>query len=247
MIKRGTSTVSGTTSGTAWGMTWRTVWGAAGVAALLATAGCSAAASDGADASGTPSASASISSSPTATGSPSPADATSDPGTAPGASTPGASTPPDGSDGAASPPRCLTPDLAGSLEAVEGGGSAGHYELEIVLENEASEPCVLQGWPGVSFVGDGDGTQIGAAATLDRSSPHGSVTLAPGDSAHANLSVANAQNFDEGCEQTTADGLRVYPPGEKRSLFVQNDELTLLACANPDDELLDVQAFQPES
>lgn len=212
------------------------MWGAAGVAALLATAGCSAAASDGADGADTPSATAGTSSDPTASGSPSPADPTSAPGTTP-----------DPADGAASPPRCLTPDLAGSLEAVEGGASAGHYELEIVLENEASEPCVLQGWPGVSFVGDGEGTQIGAAATLDRSSPHGSVTLAPGASAHANLSVANAQNFDEGCEQTTADGLRVYPPGEKRSLFVQNDELTLLACANPDDELLDVQAFQPES
>ncbi|MFC4628142.1 DUF4232 domain-containing protein [Promicromonospora alba] len=233
------------------GTTWRTVWGAAGVAALLATAGCSAAANEGSsagtDGSGTPSATTSTSSGPTADGSPSLDGAASDPGTTPDASTPGSSTAPAPSDGAASPPRCLTPDLAGSLEAVEGGASAGHYELEIVLENEASEPCVLQGWPGVSFVGDGDGTQIGAPATLDRSSPHGSVTLAPGTSAHANLSVANAQNFDEGCEQTTADGLRVYPPGEKRSLFVQNDELTLLACANPDDELLDVQAFQPES
>ncbi|MGI5186973.1 DUF4232 domain-containing protein [Promicromonospora sp. CA-289599] len=220
------------------------MWGAAGVAALLATAGCSAAARDGADGAGSPS--ATTSSGPTAAGSPSPTDAAPDPGATSDTSTPDASTP-DPADGAASSPRCLTPDLAGSLEAAEGGGSAGHYELEIVLENEASEPCVLQGWPGVSFVGDGDGAQIGAAATLDRSSPHGSVTLAPGASAHANLLVANAQNFDEGCEQTTADGLRVYPPGEKRSLFVQNDELTLLACANPDDELLDVQAFQPES
>ncbi|MEV0954045.1 DUF4232 domain-containing protein [Promicromonospora sp. NPDC050249] len=237
MIERRTGTVRG--------IRWsRTVWGAAGVAALLATAGCSAAASDGADGSGSPS--ATTSSGPTATGSPSPAGASSDPGTTPDTSTPDASTP-DPADGAAASPRCLTPDLAGSLEAVEGGASAGHYELAIVLENEASEPCVLQGWPGVSFVGDGDGTQVGAAATLDRSSPHGSVTLAPGASAHANLSVANAQNFDEDCEQTTADGLRVYPPGEKRSLFVRNDELTLLACANPDDELLDVQAFQPES
>jgi hypothetical protein len=228
------------------GMTWRTVWGAAGVAALLATAGCSAAAgdgaSDGAGGSGTPSGTTSASSGPTSAGSPSPTDAASDPGT-----TPDASTTPDPADGAASPPRCLTPDLAGSLDAVEGGASAGHYELEIELENEGAEPCVLQGWPGVSFVGGGDGAQIGAAATLDRSSPHGSVTLAPGASAHANLSVANAQNFDEGCEQTTADGLRVYPPGEKRSLFVQDDDLTLLACANPDDELLEVQAFQPES
>lgn len=242
MIKRGTGTVRGT----AWGITWRTVWGAAGVAALLATAGCSAAAGDGPDGSGTPSATTSASSGAAATGSPSPGDATSDPGTTPDASTPDTSTA-DPADGAASPPRCLTPDLAGSLDAVEGGASAGHYELEIELENEASEPCVLQGWPGVSFVGDGDGTQIGASATLDRSSPHGSVTLAPGSSAHANLLVANAQNFDEDCEQTTADGLRVYPPGETRSLFVQDDDVTLLACANPDDELLEVQAFQPES
>jgi hypothetical protein len=228
------------------GMTWRTVWGAAGVAALLATAGCSAAAgdgaSDGAGGSGTPSGTTSASSGPASAGSPSRTDPASEPGT-----TPDASTTPDPADGAASPPRCLTPDLAGSLDAVEGGASAGHYELEIELENEGAEPCVLQGWPGVSFVGGGDGAQIGAAATLDRSSPHGSVTLAPGSSAHANLSVANAQNFDEGCEQTTADGLRVYPPGEKRSLFVQDDDLTLLACANPDGKLLDVQAFQPES
>lgn len=88
----------------------------------------------------------------------------------------------------------------------DGGGSAGHYELEIVLENEGADPCTLQGWPGVSFVGDGDGTQLGGA-----------------------------------------DGLRVYPPGEKRSLLVQNDELTLVACTSEDDELLDVQAFQPVS
>ena len=211
------------------------MWGAAGVAALLMTAGCSAAGSDGADGAGTPSATTSASPGPTAAGSPSPTGAASGPGTTP-----------DASDGAASPPRCLTPNLEGSLDAVEGGASAGHYELEIELENEAAEPCTLQGWPGVSFVGDGNGSQIGASATLDRSSPHGSVTLAPGASAHANLSVANAQNFGEDCEQTAADGLRVYPPGEKRSLFVQDDDLTLLACANPDDKLLEVQAFQPE-
>lgn len=233
--------------GTTWRTGWRTAWGGAGVAALLMTAGCSATPSGDADGSGAPSATTSISSGPTTTGSPSPTDAASDPDMTPDpGTTPDASATP-GPDGAASPPRCLTPDLAGSLDAVEGGASAGHYELEIELENEAAEPCVLQGWPGVSFVGDGDGTQIGAAATLDRSSPHGSVTLAPGASAHANLSVANAQNFGEDCEQTPADGLRVYPPGEKRSLFVRDDELTLLACANPDDELLDVQAFQPES
>jgi hypothetical protein len=130
---------------------------------------------------------------------------------------------------------------------VEGGASAGHYELQIVLENEAEEPCVLQGWPGVSFVGDGNGSQIGAAASLDRSGPNDPVTLEPGATAQAILIVADAHSYGDTCEQTTADGLRVYPPGERRSLFLQDDELTLLGCANPDDELLDVRAFQPGS
>lgn len=220
---------------------------AAGLAALLMT-GCSGGPAGDESASG-----ASTTSADTSAAGPTPStpatDGTADAGGAAdtgGEADPGATATPAG-DTEQETARCLTPDLAGSVEAVEGGASAGHTELAIVLKNEAATPCILQGWPGVSFVGDDDGTQIGAAATLDRSSPHDSVTLDPGTTAHANLSVANAQNFDEGCDQTTADGFRVYPPGEKRSLFVRNDQLTLTACANADDELLDVQAFQPGS
>ena len=214
--------------------------GAAGATALLMTAGCSAAAGDADGGSGTPSAgmSSPASGPPASTSS----DGTPEPGSTSGTS-PTASSPGESEDS----PRCLTPDLAGSLVAAPGGGAAGHYELRIVLENEGAEPCVLQGWPGASFVGDDDGTQLGAAATLDRSSPHEPVTLAPGSAAQASVLVANAQNYGEGCAEETADGLRVYPPGEKRSLFVRNDELTLVACTNPDVELLEVQAFRPQS
>lgn len=221
--------------------------GAAGATALLVTAGCSATPGDGVG-SGTPSATVSTLSA-TASSPPSGPTATASPtdGTPESSTTPDAgatSIPPDESG---STPRCLTPDLAGSLEAVPGGGSAGHYELRIVLENEGPERCVLQGWPGVSFVGGDDGAQLGASATLDRSSPHDPVPLAPGAAAQASVLVANADNYGEGCGRTAADGLRVYPPGETRSLFVRNDELRLLACTNPHDELLEVQAFQPES
>jgi hypothetical protein len=160
-----------------------------------------------------------------------------------GAPEPGA-TATDGADDGAGPERCLTPDLTGSLAAVEGGGSAGHHEVAIVLTNRADTECVLQGWPGVSFVGEGDGTQIGAAATLDRSSPHEPVILAPGDAAHAVVLVSNADNYGDDCRQTPADGLRVYPPGETRSLFAQNDDLELVGCASTDQELLEVGAFQ---
>ncbi|WP_369372210.1 DUF4232 domain-containing protein [Promicromonospora sp. Populi] len=221
-----------------------TACGAAGFAALLMTAGCTGG--------GEPAVTSTTATSTTsATPSPSAPDGTapaSDGSADTGAANTGAtSSPPADSDSDTGTARCLTPDLAGALEAVEGGASAGRNEVAIVLTNEASTPCVLQGWPGVSFVGDDNGTQIGAAATLDRSSPHGSVLLDPGSAAQAVVSVANAQNYDEDCEQAPADGFRVYPPGETRSLFVHSDQITLTACANPDDELLDVQAFQPGS
>jgi hypothetical protein len=211
--------------------------GAAGIAVLLMTAGCSAASTDGGDGSagGDASAAAPSATAPSATAS-SPAA-----GSPPAGPSPSTTSPPEGTD----VPRCQTPDLAGSLAVVEGGASTGHYEVAVVLENQGADPCVLQGWPGVSFVGDGDGEQLGAAGTLDRLSPNDPVTLDPGSAAQAVVQVANAEDYGEECGQTEAGGFRVYPPGEKRSLFVQSDDMTLTACTNAEDELLDVQAFQP--
>lgn len=223
--------------------TIRTMCGAAGVAALLVTAGCSASSADGDTASGTPT-TATTSAGPTqSASSPSASGEASEPESTDDATDGSGSTDDDGTTEG----RCQTPELAGSLVPVEGGGGAGHYEIEVVLKNEAPEECWLQGWPGVSFVGDNDGTQLGEAATFDRSSPHETVTLAPGESAQAVVRVSNAENYGDECGQTPADGLRIYPPGEKRSLFVQNDQLTLLACADSDEPLLQVQALQPAS
>ncbi len=217
-----------------------TMCGAAGVAALLLTAGCSAdAAGSGGDesTSATPSATMTTSESQNPSATESPAQESSEP-----------SETDDGDDGGAggsASGRCESPELAGSLLPEEGGAGAGHYEVWIVLKNEAPEACTLQGWPGVSFVGDGDGEQIGAAAEFDRSSPHETVTLEPGASARALVRVSQAANYGDECGETPADGLRVYPPGEKRSLFVRNDQLELTACADIDDPLLEVQALQP--
>lgn len=218
-----------------------TMCGAAGVAALLLTTGCSADAAGsggGESASATPSATTTTSASPDASATGSPTQESSEPSETAG----------DDSGGAGSASgRCESPELAGSLVPDEGGAGAGHYGVWIVLKNEAPETCTLQGWPGVSFVGDGDGEQIGAAAEFDRSSAHETVTLEPGTSAQALVRVAQAANYGDECGETPADGLRVYPPGEKRSLFVQNDQLDLTACADIDDPLLEVQALQPAS
>ena len=131
---------------------------------------------------------------------------------------------------------CSTASLTGSLG--QSAGAAGTDTVPIVLTNRGSASCTLQGWPGVSAVAGGNGTQIGPAATLDRSTPHATVTLAPGASAQATLTsrASNAPN----CDAKPADGLRVYPPGQKASLFIATNGGS--ACSGTQD--LSVGALQ---
>jgi len=139
---------------------------------------------------------------------------------------------------------CATSSLTGSI-AAGSGGAAGSTYVHLVLRNTGSATCTLQGWPGVSFVGDTDGTQIGNAASEDRSAPHPTVTLAAGQEAVAPLRITNAENYPSGkCDPTSPDGLRVYPPGSKQSLFVPVTQYT--ACRSTAETVLSVQALVPE-
>jgi hypothetical protein len=114
--------------------------------------------------------------------------------------------------------------------------------VTIVLTNNGSAPCDLQGWPGVSFVGDGNGTQLGKAADLDRSTPHPTVTLAAGGTAKAPLKITQAGNYsDDDCKPKAADGFRVYPPGSTESLFIKETDFT--ACTVTTVGLLTVGAL----
>lgn len=139
--------------------------------------------------------------------------------------------------------QCATSDLAGSV-GPGAGGAAGSVGVTLVLTNNGSEPCDLQGWPGVSFVGDGNGTQLGAPADFDRSKPHPTVTLQPGGSAQAPLQIVQAMNYDEAqCKPKQADGFRVYPPGSTESLFVKDADFT--ACQSESVKLLTVGGLVP--
>jgi len=127
--------------------------------------------------------------------------------------------------------QCDTAKLTGSI-GKGGGGAAGSVEVTLVLTNNGSTECALQGWPGVSFVGDGNGTQLGKAADFDRTTAHPTVTLAPGGTAQAPLKITQALNYPTAdCTPQQADGFRVYPPGSKESLFVKDADVT--ACTNP--------------
>lgn len=140
--------------------------------------------------------------------------------------------------------RCTTSSLAGTIERGS-GGAAGSVWVHIALRNTGTAPCTLQGWPGVSFVGGGNGSQIGAAADRDESSPHPTVTLATGQTAVAPLKVTQAGNYPSAeCAPTQPDGFRVYPPGSTASLFIRDSDQT--ACADDGASLLVVQALVPE-
>ena len=104
--------------------------------------------------------------------------------------------------------RCATAQLTVTIGAPN--GSAGHINFEIAFRNHGASPCVLDGFPGVSFL-DASGNQTGAPAARNRLTP-APVSLAPGASAYAHLAKNDLGNPP--CAAKPATALRVYPPNE---------------------------------
>jgi hypothetical protein len=128
---------------------------------------------------------------------------------------------------ASGPDHCRT----GQLDA------AGSSYYTLVLTNTGDGPCRIGGFSGVSFVGHGDGTQVGAAAARQQGDRADTFELQPGDKAAATLQEANAENYGSAtCRPTRVDGLRIYPPDDTASLFVKQEGVT--GCANPKVQLL---------
>lgn len=142
--------------------------------------------------------------------------------------------------------RCTVSHLTGVIGERNGapagaGDGMNQKDDAIILTNKGTAPCTLQGWPGVSFVGDGNGTQLGAAATLDRTTPHPTLTIEPGGKVQAPLHYSNAAVYPASeCGQKEADGFRVYPPGSTQSLFITEK---WDACTSSQHDLLTVGAF----
>lgn len=133
---------------------------------------------------------------------------------------------PGSSDGAAAgaPARggnglCKSADLKLSLGG--GGGAAGTTYRSLIFTNGSGHPCVIQGFPGVSYVGGDDGHQVGPAAYRDGTKGP-AITLNPGESAHATVGFVNVHNYDEAtCQPQPVRGLRVYPPQETASIYLE--------------------------
>lgn len=115
---------------------------------------------------------------------------------------------------------CVASELRLTLGQTQ--GAAGSTELPLVFTNVSGRTCVLDGFPGVSYVqGGADGAQVGAAATRSGKTT-GPVTLAPNATATAMVRAVEVRNYPEDtCAPTPVAGLRVYPPNDTGSIFVQ--------------------------
>jgi hypothetical protein len=145
-----------------------------------------------------------------------------------------------------STPKCTAADLKTTV--AQGDSSAGHLHFTITFTNAGDQACKLSGHPGVSAVGDDDGTQIGDSATRKGKVGRAAV-LIPNAHATADIQAVNIGEdggpIGESCQPSPADGWRIYPPGSKASVFVEQDGLR--ACANKDVDWLSVSVVEPVS
>jgi Protein of unknown function (DUF4232) len=109
--------------------------------------------------------------------------------------------------------KCTGADTQVWLGLGLGGGTAGSTYYPLEFSNVGRRACTLTGYPGVSGY-RGGGAQVGPPASRN-GQRHGTVTLAPGATAHAILRIVD---WGAVCsKEVVADGLKVFPPGETNS------------------------------
>lgn len=124
--------------------------------------------------------------------------------------------------------QCKDSALKVSVQYNPEAAGAGQRGAFVVFRNTGTTSCRLQGTPGLSLVGSGNGTQIGEPA-LRITTGAKLVTLAPGKTALAAIQYTyvdkNGGNYSDGgghdvaCKAKAADGYRVYPPHSYRASF----------------------------
>lgn len=145
---------------------------------------------------------------------------------------------PAGSAGAQGPPACTNGDLVASYH--HSGAAMSHRFGRLVLTNVSGHVCTTGGYGGLSYVGHGDGTQIGAAAVRATGKVR-TLRLQPGDKAVSRVSGAVAGVYPhKKCRPAHVDGFRVYVPNATKSQFVKH---RTTGCANAHVHLISHKPF----
>ena len=118
-------------------------------------------------------------------------------------------------------PACQTSSLQVKLGLSE-GYAGGVYQV-INFTNTSSASCTLYGYPGVSLVTGPPYAQLGSAAKRSTTIPVKLITLAPGETADAQLQIVDALNYPSAtCGPTKATALKVYPPNQTAPVYLAN-------------------------
>ena len=126
-------------------------------------------------------------------------------------------------------PACPTSSLQVKLGLSE-GYAGGVYQV-INFTSTSSASCTLYGYPGVSLVTGPPYAQLGLAAKRSTTTPVKLITLAPGETADAQLQIVDALNFPSAtCHPTKATNLKVYPPNQTAPVYLAD---TSYGCAKP--------------
>jgi hypothetical protein len=127
--------------------------------------------------------------------------------------------------------QCADDVIGVSVGLAPGGGGAGSEYYEVYFTNTGGTACALRGTPGVSVVGDGNGTQLGKPADRIETGVT-TLTLQAGDTVEAPLKIVNIGTTGgplAGCTVKRGDGYRVYPPHSLRAFFVRDSSLACVS------------------
>jgi hypothetical protein len=134
---------------------------------------------------------------------------------------------------------CTNAELVASYH---GGDAAMSHEYGwIVLKNKSDHTCATRGYGGLSYVGGGDGTQVGAAATRIKG-PVEAILVAPGEQVRSRVvEVSYGVYGPHKCRKAHVDGFRVYVPDETHAQFVKHPTT---GCRNHAVKLISHKAFR---
>ncbi len=129
--------------------------------------------------------------------------------------------------------QCADSDLGVTIAVADGGGGAGSEYYNVLFTNTGGTSCVLRGTPGVSVVGNGNGTQLGRPAERSQAGVK-TVALAVGQTVAAPLQIVNIGSdggpLGSRCAVKRGDGYRVYAPHSRRAFFAENADA--VACTS---------------
>ncbi|ABL80238.1 MULTISPECIES: DUF4232 domain-containing protein [unclassified Nocardioides] len=146
---------------------------------------------------------------------------------------------PSGVAQATTVPACTNAELHASYHRTDAGMS--HRYGRLVLRNVSDHACRTGGYGGLSYVGGGDGTQIGAPADREPSKVR-TLVVKPGRKVVSVVSETDATVYPlRECRPAKVDGFRVYVPNETRSQFVVH---RTIGCRNDRVHLITHKAYR---